>query len=149
MVMVIGRNHVAGDAVIGHHRGYGGGQPDPVQRRMDRQGDPPHRKTRRDPGAPRVRLPQDQRQPLILDETGQGSGAGLRVRLPIAKGAEFIDLRVRHRVHPRDHRGAVPDRAAGPCHQRTLSVARPIMARISEMIQKRITMVDSAQPFFS
>lgn len=33
--------------------------------------------------------------------------------------------------------------------QRTFSVARPIMARISEMIQKRITMVDSAQPFFS
>lgn len=33
--------------------------------------------------------------------------------------------------------------------QRTLSVASPIIARISEMIQNRITMVGSAQPFFS
>ena len=33
--------------------------------------------------------------------------------------------------------------------QRTFSVARPIIARISEMIQKRITIVGSAQPFFS
>ena len=32
---------------------------------------------------------------------------------------------------------------------RTFSVARPIIARISDMIQKRITMVGSAQPFFS
>ena len=32
---------------------------------------------------------------------------------------------------------------------RTFSVASPIIARISEMIQKRITMVGSAQPFFS
>ncbi len=33
--------------------------------------------------------------------------------------------------------------------QRTFSVARPIIARISEMIQKRITICGSAQPFFS
>ena len=32
---------------------------------------------------------------------------------------------------------------------RTFSVARPIIARISEMIQKRITIWGSAQPFFS
>jgi hypothetical protein len=32
---------------------------------------------------------------------------------------------------------------------RTFSVASPIIARMSEMIQKRITMVLSAQPFFS
>ena len=31
----------------------------------------------------------------------------------------------------------------------TFSVARPIIARISEMIQKRITICGSAQPFFS
>lgn len=33
--------------------------------------------------------------------------------------------------------------------QRSFSVARPIRARIREMIQKRITIVGSAQPFFS
>lgn len=33
--------------------------------------------------------------------------------------------------------------------QRTLSVASPIIARISEIIQNRITIVGSAQPFFS
>ena len=32
---------------------------------------------------------------------------------------------------------------------RTFNVAKPIIARISEMIQKRITIVLSAQPFFS
>ena len=32
---------------------------------------------------------------------------------------------------------------------RTFSVARPIIARMSEMIQKRITICGSAQPFFS
>ena len=32
---------------------------------------------------------------------------------------------------------------------RTLRVARPIIARISEMIQKRITICGSAQPCFS
>lgn len=35
------------------------------------------------------------------------------------------------------------------CAQRSLRVERPIRARISEMIQKRITICGSAQPFFS
>ncbi len=41
---------------------------------------------------------------------------------------------------------------AGPnpaARQRTFSVASPISARISEMIQNRITICGSAQPFFS
>ena len=42
-----------------------------------------------------------------------------------------------------------PARRQNAVAQRTFSVASPIIARISEMIQKRITMVGSAQPFFS
>ncbi len=38
---------------------------------------------------------------------------------------------------------------AGLQGHRTFSVARPIIARMSEMIQNRITICGSAQPFFS
>ena len=41
------------------------------------------------------------------------------------------------------------NRSAGKCAHRIFRVASPTSARIIEMIQKRITMVGSAQPFFS
>ncbi len=51
--------------------------------------------------------------------------------------------------------GFTPTQGRGPPFDRsregyrTFSVARPIIARMREMIQKRMTMVLSAQPFFS
>jgi len=42
-----------------------------------------------------------------------------------------------------------PVKPAGLTDHRTFSVARPIKARISEMIQNRMTICGSAQPFFS
>jgi len=39
--------------------------------------------------------------------------------------------------------------SVGRFHHLSLSVASPISARISEMIQNRITICGSAQPFFS
>ena len=60
------------------------------------------------------------------------------------------------RFPPRGFHSSEINRRCGPGRkrpfgvaQRTFSVARPIIARISEMIQKRITIVGSAQPFFS
>ena len=41
------------------------------------------------------------------------------------------------------------NRSAGKSAHRIFNVASPTSARIIEMIQKRITMVGSAQPFFS
>ena len=41
------------------------------------------------------------------------------------------------------------ERGVEPAHQRIFRVARPTMARTMEMIQKRITTVDSFQPSFS
>lgn len=45
-------------------------------------------------------------------------------------------------------RGAAPP-PSKPGNQRSFSVARPINASTREMIQNRITMVGSDQPFFS
>ncbi len=72
-------------------------------------------------------------------------------------GAVILNERSRAKVSPRAAFIAqMLIRRCGSGHkrpfgvaQRTFSVARPIIARISEMIQNRITIVGSAQPFFS
>src|SRR5690606_29967472 len=51
-------------------------------------------------------------------------------------------------VRPQDD-GSGGGRQALRRAQRSFSVARPMSARMSEMIQKRITICGSAQPFFS
>ena len=50
---------------------------------------------------------------------------------------------------PRSCRQSRMSRARGLSHQRSFSVASPISARISEMIQKRMTICGSAHPRFS
>ena len=48
-----------------------------------------------------------------------------------------------------DHGKALPGENVGGKHHRIFSVPSPIRARITAMIQKRMTMVASCQPFFS
>ena len=55
----------------------------------------------------------------------------------------------RHRVRAAGALRRINAAGSHRSDQRTFSVARPIIARISEMIQKRITICGSAQPFFS
>ena len=66
-----------------------------------------------------------------------GAEAGQRLR-----GRQAVAAEAEHRVAP------AGEGACARCH-RIFSVARPASARIMEMIQNRMTIVLSAQPFFS
>ena len=83
-------------------------------------------------------------------EPAKGSGARGRGRAagPVpamaGMGKDRVARGTRASARVRDGGG----RLSGP-PQRIFSVASPISARISEMIQKRITICGSCQPFFS
>ena len=63
--------------------------------------------------------------------------------------AKDIKNRIQNWGHLRNHRSAFTHPLSWAGHQRTFSVASPIIARINAMTQKRITICGSDQPFFS
>ncbi len=85
--------------------------------------------------------------------TSVGIDAGCDVVVP----RHHIGAHRRERARGRQAVAAQPqhgealarEQVVGKCAHRIFNVARPTSARIIEMIQKRITMVGSAQPFFS
>ncbi len=83
----------------------------------------------------------------------QGGGARERRIVPAGHARPHRGQRA-HRRKPgtpqSHHRVAAPGKQIGrKSAHRIFSVARPTRARIIETIQKRITIVGSAQPFFS
>ena len=87
-----------------------------------------------------------------MRNTLRGTVRGRKQREAPARGADGRSER-RHAAFAllRRRRSGVNGFGEVPafCCYRTFSVARPIIARMSEMIQKRITICGSFQPFFS
>ena len=86
---------------------------------------------------------------LIFDKeysSDQNTYGGNNIHICFAK----LSYRLNHQKspHPMDEGSHIFYRMKS-MDQRNFSVAKPIKASTSEMIQKRMTMVDSAQPFFS
>ena len=68
------------------------------------------------------------------------------------RGAEISERAHRGEAgaaQPDDGVASARENMFGKCAHRIFRVARPMRARIIETIQKRMTMVGSAQPFFS
>lgn len=139
VIVVVTRDHVAGDARIGERSGNGRCQADTVERRMNLK-----RNLRHLQPAGGKFCRHDQGQAFGFPDGGNGLGP----QLGIVGGDEDPGPGPPHGRHARDHVVGVADRAGRSAH-RTLSVASPIIARIREMIQNRMTIWLSDQPSFS
>ena len=89
----------------------------------------------------------------VLDcQTGRSTARRWRI-IPGHDRGTHCDQRLRRGqavlAQPHDREALSGEQSAGEGTHRIFNVARPMSAKIMEIIQNRITMVGSAQPFFS